>query len=116
MVRQHGPVEGGAGVRVVGYVPDLMDRSRVTAAVPDVRFVASASDLARLSAETGADVIVLDLGRPGALDVVPELLATGTRVIGFASHVDRATFDRAAEAGCEVLARSVFFSRLRRLP
>jgi len=105
-----------AGVpTVVGFVPDLMDRSRVTAALPSARFVTSVADLTRAAAEAGADVIVVDLGRPGALDVLPALVATGRRVVGFAAHVDRATLDQAAATGCEVMARSAFFSRLDRL-
>ncbi len=91
---------------ILAFVPDLMDRSKVAAA-GTVTFVQQPADL------TGqpADLVIVDLSRPGVLDALPDL--AGTRVIGFASHVDRALMDAARAAGCtEVLARSVFFSRV----
>ena len=92
---------------VAAYVPDLMDRSRVSAAAPGVVFVARPEDLAA----TDATVVVVDLGRPGVLDVVPHL--AGRRVVGFGSHVDVELLDAARAAGCgEVLRRSEFFRRL----
>lgn len=90
-----------------GFVPDLMDRSRVTSAVPSITMVRSPEELV----ETEADVIILDLARPGALDVLPKL--AGRRTIGFASHVDADLIAAASAAGCqEVLPRSRFFARL----
>jgi hypothetical protein len=90
----------------VAYVPDLMDRSRLTAGGRDIRFVDEPVDLEGVEAET----IVVDLGRPGVIDVLPRL--TG-RVVGFASHVDDATIEAARRAGCdEVLPRSRFFRDL----
>jgi hypothetical protein len=92
--------------RVAAYVPDLMDRSKVGAAVPDAAFVSTPAALADLAAE----VYVVDLTRPGVLEVLPSL--TG-RVVGFAGHAQRATFAAAREAGCtEALKRSEFFARL----
>ena len=89
---------------VVAYVPDLMDRSKVAAAVPGTRFVARLDQLAEEAA--GADVVVVDLSRPGVLDHLP---TRAKRLVGFASHVDRETIDRAADAGVEVLTRNAFF-------
>lgn len=101
--------EAGARPRVAAFVPDLMDRSKVAGAAPGTVFVARAADLAGVQ----ADLVVVDLGRPGVLDVVPAL--TG-RVVGFGSHVDRGLLDAARAAGCDqVLARSAFFSRLSEL-
>lgn len=96
--------------RVVAYVPDLMDRSKVTAAAGGrVRFVSGPSELASAAAE--ADLVVVDLTRPGVVDVLDALGAI--RVIGFANHTSRDVMAAAREAGCEqVLARSEFFSRL----
>ncbi len=95
--------------RVAAFVPDLMDRSRISAAVPDTAFVATPAALA--GAE--ADVVVVDLSRPGVIDALPDIAA---RTIGFASHVDRDTIDAARAAGCdEVLARSEFFRRVAEL-
>ena len=89
---------------IVAYVPDLMDRSKVRGA----RFVSRPQEL--LAAH--ATIVVVDLSRPGVLDVIPALVAAGTRVIGFGSHVDGATLDGARAAGAEAMARSVFFARV----
>jgi hypothetical protein len=89
------------------YAPDLMDRSRLQAAHPAA--VVAASPAALLDAPRSA-VILVDLGRPGVLDVLPRLGAV--RTVGFASHVDDDLLAAARAAGCdEVLARSVFFRR-----
>ena len=93
--------------RVVAYVPDLMDRSKVAAA-GDCIFVSRPADLAALSAE--ADVVVVDLTKPGVVDVLADLDA---RIIGFANHTSRDVMDAARAAGCEqVLPRSDFFARI----
>ena len=93
--------------RVVAYVPDLMDRSKVAAA-GDCIFVSRPADLAALSAE--ADVVVVDLTKPGVVDVLADLQG---RVIGFANHTSRDVMEAARAAGCEqVLPRSDFFARL----
>ena len=98
-------------MRVVAHVPDLMDRSRVSAAVPGATFVPSPAAL--VEAAPGADVVLVDLGRAGAVEALPDLVATGARVVAFGSHVDRATLDAARSAGCrEVLPRSAFFRDL----
>ena len=97
--------------RVLAFVPDLMDRSRLSA-LPrvDVRFVGAADELATLSSGWAADIVVVDLGRRGVI----EALRTGGingRVVGFGSHVDSETLDAARAAGCdEVLPRSRFFA------
>jgi len=94
--------------RIAAYVPDLMDRSKVAAVGGDaVTFVGSPSELAG----AGAEVVVVDLARPGVLEALPALGAV--RTIGFASHVDHDLAEAARAAGCgEVLARSRFFSAL----
>ena len=93
--------------RVVAYVPDLMDRSKVAAA-GDCIFVSRPADLAALSAE--AVVVVVDLTKPCVVDVLPDLDA---RIIGFANHTSRDVMDAARAAGCEqVLPRSDFFARI----
>lgn len=93
--------------KVVAYVPDLMDRSKV-AATGDVTFVTNPARL--VSEAEGADVVVVDLMRAGALDAIPSI---GAPVIGFANHTERDLLDAARAAGCtEALPRSAFFSRL----
>ena len=94
--------------RIAAYVPDLMDRSKVAAAGGDaVTFVRSPADLAA----AGAQLVVVDLARPGVLDALAQL--GDVHSIGFASHVDRELAAAAEAAGCnEVLPRSRFFSTL----
>lgn len=95
--------------RVVAYVPDLMDRSRL-AGLPGVTFVPTLAGLP--AAATGADLVVVDLGRPGVLTVLEVLAEIAVPTIGFGSHVDRDLLAAATAAGCDrVLARSVFFAR-----
>ena len=93
-------------MKVVAFAPDLMDRSRISAAAPDVRFVTEAHDLATAQ----EDLVLVDVSRPGVLD---HLGASAGFVVGFGSHVDQATLDAASGAGCDlVLPRSKFFRRL----
>jgi len=91
-------------VKVVALVPDLMDRSRVRAAVPEVAFV---TDLRGVE----ADVVLVDVGRPGVLEQLGAVRAG--RIVGFGAHVDHDRLADALAAGCtEVHPRSVFFRRL----
>ena len=91
-------------MKVVAYVPDLMDRSKVAAAAPDATFVARPDDLASVD----ADLVVLDLTRPGAVDVIPRVHA---RTLGFCRHTMRDVIAAAEQAGCDqVLVRSEFFA------
>lgn len=96
--------------KVVAYVPDLMDRSKVASAPADVTFVSRPADLATKVAEVGADLVVVDLTRPGVVD---ELTGVDATVIGFANHTNREAMDAALAAGADqVMARSAFFARL----
>lgn len=98
---------------VAAYTPDLMDRSKIAAAVPDCRFVARPEALVGLAA---TDVILVDLSKKGVLDVLADLVAGGARVVAYGSHVDKALLIAAEAAGCsEVLPRSQFFNRLPQL-
>ena len=93
--------------RVAAYVPDLMDRSRF-GGIDDVEFVGAPADLAGVEAE----LVIVDLSRPGVLEALPE----GRRTIGFGSHVDRDLLAAARAAGVdEVMPRSEFFRRIREL-
>jgi hypothetical protein len=93
-------------VKVAAYVPDLMDRSKVAAAAPEATFVARPDELVSVE----ADLVVLDLTRPGVLDVIP--LVRG-RTLGFCRHTMRDVIAAAEEAGCDrVLVRSEFFAGL----
>ena len=95
---------------VAAYTPDLMDRSKIAAAVEDCRFVARPEALVGLA---GVDVVVVDLSKRGVLAALPAIVAGGARVIGYGSHVDHKLLASASEAGVEdVLPRSKFFTRL----
>ena len=91
----------------VAYVPDLMDRSKVSSA-GGVTFVSRPADLP--AASQGASLVVVDLSRPGVLEV---LAAIAAPTIGFGRHDDRERLAAATAAGCDrVLARSAFFAQL----
>ena len=91
---------------IAGYVPDLMDRSKLRG----VRFVRRLEDL--VAADEA--LLVVDLSRPGVLEILPRL--SGRRVVGFGSHVDRATLDAARAAGCQAFPRSELFRKWPDLP
>ncbi len=98
-------------MRVVGYVPDLMDRSKIAAASPGTRFVSTPAELAGAADDLDAELVVVDLSRPGVLDVVSSV-AGSRRVMGFASHLDAARLARVLPQGCQVMFRSAFFAGL----
>ena len=81
-------------------VPDLMDRSRITAALAETQIVEPHA----------AEVIVVDIAR--ALDQVAtaRAVAPRARIVCFGPHVDDASADAARAAGADiVLPRSKFF-------
>jgi len=103
------PTSDVVGRRVVAFVPDLMDRSRLSAPGVEVAFVDDPAGLA----DAHADLVVADLARPG---VIEALGAVASPTVGFVAHVDEATMAAALTAGCdEVLARSRFFGRFAEL-
>jgi DNA-binding NarL/FixJ family response regulator len=87
-------------VRVCALVSDLMDRSKITSAIPEVVFTLDAT----------ADVVIVDIARSAQL--VPEIRAEmpATRIVCFGPHVDDEAADAARAAGADVvLPRSRFF-------
>ena len=91
-------------MRVCALVADLMDRSKVSAAVSGVEFVRSAEACAE------ADVVIVDLAKFG--EQVPSLRAASpsVRLVCFGPHVEEASAAAAREAGADVvLPRSKFF-------
>ena len=96
---------------VAAFTPDLMDRSKISAALravaAEVRFAAAAEALVGLA----VDVVIVDLSKRGALDVLADVVAGGARVVAYGSHVDKRLLEAATAAGCaEVLPRSRFFA------
>lgn len=98
--------------KVLAYIPDLMDRSRLSGVTDvEIRFVAAAGELASQSVSWPADVVLVDLGRVGVIEALVAGEIRG-RIVGFGSHVDADLLDAARAAGChEVLPRSRFFAR-----
>ena len=89
---------------VCAYVTDLMDRSKFPAGTT---FARRGDQL-----DPAAEVVVVDLSRPDALDAVRALRSAGStaRVVAYGSHVDRERLAAARSAGCDrVLARSTLF-------
>jgi DNA-binding NarL/FixJ family response regulator len=87
-------------VRVCALVSDLMDRSKISAAIPDVGFMLDGS----------ADVVVVDIAR--SAQVVAEIRAEmpGVRIVCYGPHVDDEAADAARAAGADlVMPRSRFF-------
>ena len=91
-------------MRVCALVADLMDRSRISAAIPDVVFVRDAAECA------GADVVIVDLAR-SAKDVGALRAAVrSARIVCFGPHVDEESAAAARAGGADsVLPRSRFF-------
>ncbi|MCU1487313.1 MAG: hypothetical protein JWN67_4059 [Actinomycetia bacterium] len=96
--------------RLVAMTPDLGDRSRIAAVVPDATFVGAAALLPR--AAEGAEVVLVDLSRAGVLDVLDEVVALGGRVVGYGPHVEGELLAAATAAGVEAVPRSRFFRDL----
>ena len=94
---------------IVALVPDLMDRSRVSAALPDTRFLRDVGDCAGDCAD--ATVVLVDLARHGS-DVAALRAATpSARIVAFGPHVDDDALARARADGADaVLPRSRFFT------
>ena len=86
--------------RVVGLTNDLMDRSRITAAIPGVAF----------AVEADADVVIVDLARGTEQVARVRASAPGARIVCYGPHVDDAAAAAAGAAGADlVLPRSRFF-------
>jgi hypothetical protein len=88
---------------MVALVDDLMDRTRLTAALPGLTFVREPGGIE-------ASVVIIDLAAHA--DAVPVVRAARptARIIAFGPHVDGPVLDEARAAGADVvLARSRFF-------
>jgi thiamine monophosphate synthase len=91
-------------VRIVALVGDLMDRSRITASVPSAAFASDASGA------SGADVVVIDLGRQATAVAEVRRLVPAAWIVAFGAHVDESVLTAAATDGADrVLPRSRFF-------
>ena len=95
-------------MNVVVLAPDLMDRSKIAAVHPDAQFVGAAALLT--AAAAGAELVVVDLSRPGVLDVLDEVVTAAGRVVGFGPHTETEILAAADAAGVASMARSTFFA------
>jgi len=97
-------------MKVVALTPDLADRGRIEALAPgaDLSFVGAAAMLPGAAAD--ADVVLVDLTRAGALDVLDDVVALGARVIAYGPHVETALLAAADAAGAEAVPRSRLFT------
>jgi hypothetical protein len=99
---------------ILVLVRDLVFASRISATAQAAGVtVKMIREPEKLAGEQG-DRLIVDLNQAGALEAAVEWkLESGARVIGFVSHVDRETIDRARSSGIdEVLPRSQFVQRL----
>ena len=93
-----------AGTTIVAFVPDLMDRSRISGAVDGVEYARDAVGCA------DADVVVIDLARAAALVGPVRAAVPDARIVAFGAHVDTGVLEQAADDGADVvLPRSKFF-------
>jgi hypothetical protein len=88
----------------MALVDDLMDRSRVSAAIADVAFTRDTAACA------DADVVIIDLARHARAVSSVRTVAPAARIVAFGPHVDDQSLTQARLDGADVvLARSVFF-------
>jgi hypothetical protein len=91
-------------MRVCALVSDLMDRSKISAALGEVTFVRTADSCG------DADVVIVDLARFGGEVAAVRKIASAARLVCFGPHVDEASAEAANAAGADaVMPRSIFF-------
>ena len=101
-------------IPILVLVRDLMFASRISAtARAENVAIKSVRDASQLAGEMGRRLII-DLNQEGAIEAAAAWKQQqGGEVIGFVSHVDKATIDRAKAAGIDrVMPRSQFVQLL----
>jgi len=107
-------------MRVVALVSDLMDRSRITAALPEATFVANVGSITQAIAQAGRQAgtgavtdtvtVVIDLARHGQAVARVRQASPDAFIVAFGSHVDADQMLAARAGGADrVLPRSRFF-------
>ena len=97
---------------VAAFVPDLMDRSKVSAHIEGVVFVADPKKLESISPQPR--LIILDLEQNVAETTLTKLAQADSRVVGYLRHTNLKGQAQAKKIGLDqVLYRSVFFERLK---
>jgi DNA-binding NarL/FixJ family response regulator len=91
-------------MRVAALVDDLLDRSRLTAALPDITFARDPAGLPEV------DVVIVDLVGHGDALATLRAVQPPARIVAFGPHVDADSLGAAEAAGADlVLPRSRFF-------
>ncbi len=91
-------------MKTVALVGDLMDRSKISSALPGVEFTASPA------ACDGADLVVVDLGGHAGDVTAVRGVAPKARIVAFGRHDNPDALSRARDDGAdEALPRSRFF-------
>jgi len=91
-------------VKTVALVTDLMDRSKIGAALTDVAFAAAPDDC------VDAELVVVDLGSHSDDVAAVRKVAPSARIVAFGRHDNPEALARAREDGAdEALPRSRFF-------
>jgi hypothetical protein len=96
-------------MRIVALASDLMDRSRLSAAIDGVRFARDVTECGG-GGSVAADVVIVDLA--GFASAVGDLRRAlpNARIVAYGPHVDAAATDAAREAGADLVwPRSRFF-------
>jgi hypothetical protein len=89
---------------VVAFADDLMDRSRLSGALPGIRFARTVDDFGDPA------VVIIDLARYAELVRALRSDSSTVRIVAFGAHVDDAAIDKARSDGADlVLPRSRFF-------
>ena len=97
-------------MNVAALVSDLIFASRITGHGVPVRIARAADEL------DGADLVLIDLECPDAMDAIARCREQSSRIVAFGSHVRKDLLDAARAAGAdEVLPRSAFVNRLREI-
>jgi hypothetical protein len=91
-------------MRVVAFVGDLLDRSKISVAVPDAGFATAPEDAA------DADIVVIDVkAHPDAVAAVRKILPD-VRIVAYGRHDNPQALEAARADGADVaLPRSRFF-------
>src|SRR5262249_49465422 len=94
-----------AVLKTVALVDDLMDRTRLGAAIADLTFARDADDVA-----ADADVVVIDLAQHGQAVAPVRARVPSARIAAYGPHVDDNALARARTDGADAaLPRSRFF-------
>ena|SRR5579871_5769116 len=99
---------------VLALVKDLMFSSKITGTARALgKQVQVIRDPAHLTTQPGR-MLLVDLNQPGAIEAAAKWRESNLTipVVGFVSHVDTETIEKARSAGLQVMARSGFVEAL----